>query len=72
MRVFNVRLAAILLGIAVVLGVGVYVLNRVMVQRNASFFKVESENAEQPRRGSRQKQGCRPGREGDRRTRSNT
>ncbi len=47
MRVFNVRLAAILLGIAMVLGIGVYALNRIMVRSNASFFLQESENAEE-------------------------
>lgn len=47
MRVFNVRLAAILLGIAVVLVIGVYALHSFMVRRNASFFLVESKKAEQ-------------------------
>jgi tetratricopeptide (TPR) repeat protein len=47
MRVFNVRLAAILLGIAVALGIGVLVLNRYQVHRNAAFFRDESERAEQ-------------------------
>ena len=47
MRVFNVRLAAILLGIAVVLGIGVYFLHSFMVRSNASFFLDESKRAEQ-------------------------
>lgn len=46
MRVFNVRLAAILLVIAVVFGGGVYGLNKFFVRRNASFFKTQSEIAE--------------------------
>ncbi len=47
MRVFNVRLAAILLVIAVVLGGGVWRLHRYQVYRFASFFLVESKKAEQ-------------------------
>jgi cellulose synthase operon protein C len=47
MRVFNVRLAAILLGIAMALGIGVYLLNTYQVRSNASFFLDQSKIAEQ-------------------------
>ncbi len=47
MRVFNVRLAAILLGITLALGIGVYWLNRCQVRSFASFFLDESKRAEQ-------------------------
>jgi cellulose synthase operon protein C len=47
MRTFNVRLAGILLGIVVVLGISVYFLHKHMVYSNASFFLVESKEAEE-------------------------
>ena len=46
MRTFNVRLAAILLAIAVVFCVGVYFLHGWQVKRNASIFKDAAERAE--------------------------
>ena len=46
MRVFNVRLAAILLAIVLVLGVGVGFLHSYQLRSNAIFFLNESKNAE--------------------------
>ena len=46
MRTFNVRLAAILLAILVVFGIGVYFLHGYQVQRNAYVFKREAERAQ--------------------------
>jgi cellulose synthase operon protein C len=45
MRVFNVRLAAILLAVVVVFGVGVFFLHGYQVQRNADFFLDEAKKA---------------------------
>jgi cellulose synthase operon protein C len=46
MRTFNVRLAAVLLAILVVFGVGVYLLHGYQLRRNAYMFKREAERSE--------------------------
>ena len=46
MRTFNVRLAAILLAVLVVFGVGVYFLHGYQLRRNAYVFKREAERAQ--------------------------
>ena len=47
MKTFNVRLAAVLLVIAVVFGVGVYFLHGYQVWRNADFFLTRATQAEE-------------------------
>ena len=47
MRVFNVRLAAILLIVVVFFGVGVYFLQGFQVKRNADFFLTEARKAQE-------------------------
>lgn len=47
MRVFNVRLAAILLAIVVVFGVGIFLVHGYQVRRNAVFFLTAAEEAQE-------------------------
>ena len=53
MRVFNVRLAAILLAIVVVFGIGAYFLNGYQVSATPIFFLDEAQRAEQRSCGGR-------------------
>ncbi len=46
MRTFNVRLAAILVAVTVVFGIGVYVVHGIQVKRNAQAFLDQADEAE--------------------------